>query len=141
MWTCNNKKAIFRGVSLRTSVLAAGVFCCLATVGARADDVDLSLKDIPQPAEIVPAPAYTADVDATQPQGSKTGLGFTDAVARQVECDITTGGSTTSDYVALILDRDATDNLFIKIQQQSGGGTFDHIGFYTGNNVGRSKIY
>jgi hypothetical protein len=110
------------------------MLCCLATTGALADDVDLSLKDIPQPAEIAPAPAYTADVDATQPQGSKTGLGFTDAVARQVECDITTGGSTTSDYVALILDRDATDNLFIKIQQQSGGGTFDHIGFYTGNN-------
>lgn len=51
------------------------------------------------------------------------------------EADISVVGTNTG-YCAMVLDSDGEDNLYIKVQQQGGGGTFDHIGFYRAVNVG-----
>ncbi|MEW6254031.1 MAG: hypothetical protein AB1716_25570, partial [Planctomycetota bacterium] len=112
-----------RGAALLAVVAFGGV-------GAYAQDVDAALGAVPSLTPVAPVPVYTPDVDQTNGLASQGELGPTDAIARQVECDITTGGSTTSDYVGLILDRDATDNLFIKVQQQDSSGEFSHVGFY-----------
>jgi hypothetical protein len=46
-------------------------------------------------------------------------------------------GSTDLEYGAIALGNIAGgNNAFVKIQAQNGAGTFDHAGFYTGNNGG-----
>jgi hypothetical protein len=46
-------------------------------------------------------------------------------------------GSTDLEYGAVAVGNIAGgNNAFVKIQAQNGAGTFDHAGFYTGNNVG-----
>lgn len=51
-----------------------------------------------------------------------------------VEADIAVTGAALQ-YVGLILGYADIDNtLFIKVQQQEGGGMFDHAACYTGNN-------
>jgi len=51
-----------------------------------------------------------------------------------LEADIV-AESASSGYVALILNyADNNNNLYLKVQQQDGGGTFDHAACYFGNN-------
>ena len=102
------------------------LFSTLAT----ADDVDAVLGAAPTLSAPAPVPVYAADVDTTRPEKTVTERGVIDAVAQQVECDVSTGGSTSLDFAGLILDRDSGDNLFIKVQGQDGSGKFSHIGFY-----------
>jgi hypothetical protein len=46
-------------------------------------------------------------------------------------------GGTDLEYGAVAVgDVAAGTNAFVKIQQQNGGGTFDHAAFYTGDNGG-----
>ncbi len=52
------------------------------------------------------------------------------------EADVAVNGTDTQ-YAALLLNYGAgATNLFLKVQQQDGGATFDHAGCYTGNNIG-----
>lgn len=45
-------------------------------------------------------------------------------------------GGTDTEYGAVALGNIAGgSNAFVKLQSQNGAGTFDHAGFYTGNNV------
>lgn len=89
-----------------------------AATGAPAAYTPVAPVEYPQPA-----------IDVENPQ-LPPGGGGPDNSAQQVSIDITTGGSTASDYVALLLDRDPDDWLLIKVQQQDGSGKFSHVGFY-----------
>ncbi len=55
--------------------------------------------------------------------------------AQAVEADIDANG-TGSGYIALVLDYDGGDNLYVKVQQQDSSGMFSNIGFYHANNGG-----
>jgi len=102
-----------------------------------AEDVDEVLGDAPGLSAPAPVAVYLPAYDETNGVMSDPGLQPLDAAPRQVEADIDTLGSTVLDFVALILDRDATDNLYIKVQQQSPyNGKFNAIGFYHGNGSG-----
>lgn len=52
-----------------------------------------------------------------------------------VEADMRING-TGLQYGALLLDGDANNNLFVKVQAQTATGRFSHVGFYDGNNGG-----
>lgn len=109
----------------------------LVAAPARADDVDEVLGDVPMESAPAPVPVYAPVLDETNGVMGSPGFDPADAPGRQVEADIDTLGSTVLDFVALILDRDATDNLYIKVQQQSPyNGKFNSIGFYHGSGTG-----
>ncbi|MEW6250783.1 MAG: hypothetical protein AB1716_09055 [Planctomycetota bacterium] len=113
------------------------VLAGMAGVPARADDVDESLGAVPTYSAPAPVPIYAPDLDETNGRMSGPGYDPVDAPSRQVEADIDTLGYVGLDFVALILDRDATDNLYIKVQQQSPyNGKFTHVGFYHGTSGG-----
>jgi len=137
MWRRNEPMSHVR----RTSFVCA-LTAVLAAWGAWAgsaygDEIDLSLPaGQPQYTEVAPVPYYEPAIDAENPGLVPPMFGEPDNLPQQVSVNVTTGGSTTSDYVGLILDRDASDNLFIKVQQQDSSGKFSHIGFYHGNAVG-----
>ncbi len=70
--------------------------------------------------------------------GLSTVNGYSAAyTAVTVSADVQSGQSGTS-YVALVFgyaSTSAQQAIFIKIQDNDGNGTFDALGFYTGNNV------
>lgn len=102
-----------------------------------ADEVDEVLGDVPIESAPAPVPVYAPAYDETNGVMSNGGFDPADAPGRQVEADIDALGSTVLDFVALILDRDATDNLYIKVQQQSPyNGKFNSVGFYHGAGAG-----
>jgi hypothetical protein len=69
-------------------------------------------------------------------RGSSVGLAtFVGGSGAVLEADIATNGTTSTDYVALVLDyADTSNDLFLKVQTQNGAGTFDTAGCYIGNN-------
>jgi len=68
-------------------------------------------------------------------RGGSTGLAtFNGGMGEMLECDITAIG-TGLQYTGLVMNYLDTSNcLFIKVQQQDGGGSFDHVATYYGNN-------
>lgn len=64
-----------------------------------------------------------------------TYIGGCDGGIQSVEADVGVVG-TNNGYCALVLDSDAVNNLYIKVQQSSGSGQFDSIGFYSDVNSG-----
>ena len=70
-------------------------------------------------------------------RGSSEGLAtFVGGSGAALEADVATNGTTSTDYVALVLDyADTANNLFfLKVQTQNGAGTFDTAGCYVGKN-------
>ncbi|MGD9020399.1 MAG: hypothetical protein PVF46_01260 [Lysobacterales bacterium] len=64
--------------------------------------------------------------------GATTFVGgpVTDVLEADIDAEIDASG-----YVALVLNyADNDNNLYLKVQQQDGGGTFDHAACYYGNN-------
>lgn len=118
-------------------VMAALAVWLGASPYAAGQDIDESLPPgTPLYTPVAPVPIYEPALDESAPNVPQGGGGL-DNLPQQVSANVTTGGSTANDYVALILDRDAGDNLFIKVQQQSPNpGKFTHIFFYHGNNGG-----
>lgn len=57
---------------------------------------------------------------------------FNGGTGNTVEFDLFHGGSGTQ-YGAAVLNYDASNDYFVKVQD-NGGGMFDSFGFYTGNN-------
>ena len=92
----------------------------------------------PRITPVAAVPKYLPDIDPAAPhaQPAATGPENINTFSQIVSADISTNGVTTLDFAALILDRDPTDNLFIKVQGQTGNGKFSNIGFYHGNNTG-----
>jgi hypothetical protein len=70
--------------------------------------------------------------------GSSLSLGsFTGSSKDTAASAVVVLGSTDLEYGAVALGNIAGgSNAFVKIQAQNGAGTFDHAGFYTGNNGG-----
>jgi hypothetical protein len=114
--------------------------CILPATGAWAEqkeEVDLSLPSgHPQYTPVAPLPVYATGVDLSAGGLDAVEEGGSDNLTQQVSIDITTGGSTSSDFVAILLDRDGQDNLYIKVQQQDASGKFSHVGFYHGAHAG-----
>ncbi len=87
---------------------------------------------------VAPIPEYptvedpTVQIQAPPPSPVKAINTFSQIVS----ADVSTNGNGALDYLALILDRDVTDNLFIKVQGQLGSGKVSHLFFYHGNNNG-----
>jgi len=112
--------------------IAAGVFLSLCGVSL-AEVVDRSK---PEARPVAPIPEEQAAVDLTNPhQPIPGGLQPRGGVPQRVEADIDVN-TTADDFVALVLDSDGADNLYIKVQQQDAGNKFDHIGFYHGVSGG-----
>ena len=121
------------GISVCVGLLigVTGAWCQTAL----AQEIDASTGEPASLSPVAPVPKFEPAFDETNGSQSTPGFTPTDAPVRQVEADIDTLGVTTLDYVALILDRDASDNLYIKVQGQTGNGKFSHIGFYHGRDV------
>lgn len=100
------------------------------------DEVDEVLGDVPIDSAVAPVAEYAPALDETNGLMSDPGYDPLDGIAQQVEADIDTLGTTTLDFVALILDRDAVDNLYIKVQGQNSTGRISHVGFYHGTSGG-----
>lgn len=64
------------------------------------------------------------------------GGGTSISAPQQVDVFVSTQGLPGLDYNALVLDRGATNNLFIKVQSQDGLPDYDTCGFFQGNNAG-----
>jgi hypothetical protein len=81
-------------------------------------------------------------ISADQFVGSQLGLGYLKAAkASNAASAVVYLNSTDLEYGAVAVGNVAAGtNAFVKIQAQNGAGTFDHAGFYTGNNVGGSFI-
>ena len=127
------------GLRLGRMSLCAGLLVSIAgtwSAIARAEEIDASIGQAPTLSPVAPVPKYDPALDKSNGAQSTPASKTTDSNSKQVEADIDTLGSNSLDYVALILDRDATDNLYIKVQGQSGNGKFSHVGFYHGLSVG-----
>lgn len=70
-------------------------------------------------------------------QGGATALAtFNGGTGNTLEADVEVTGTATQ-YTGLVLGyADLSNNYFLKVQQQDGGGTFDHAACYFGNNGG-----
>ena len=104
----------------------------VAASSARADDVD---KSNPRPAAVAPVAPQEPALDFTNGWFPDNGFEPRTGIPQRVEADIDVN-TNANDYLALVLDSDGTDNLYIKVQQQDGGNKFDHIGFYHGAHGG-----
>ena len=70
--------------------------------------------------------------------GTSLGIGYYKASAKDTAASaVAILGGTDLEYAAIALGNIGGGNdAFVKIQSQNGGGTFDHAGFYSGNNSG-----
>src|ERR1043166_4238825 len=120
------------GVILGRGWITASVFFALS-IPAYAQVVD---RSGPVDTPVAPLAEGDAATDLTIPnQPPPDGLAPRGGVPQRVEADISVAGAT-SDFVALILDSDGMDNLYIKVQRNATSGSFDNVGFYHGVNVG-----
>jgi hypothetical protein len=69
--------------------------------------------------------------------GTSLSLGYITGAKNTAASAVMVLGGTDLEYGAVALGNIAGgNNAFVKLQAQNGAGTFDHAGFYTGNNGG-----
>jgi len=80
--------------------------------------------------------AGSLSISNHQMVGASLSLGYLKASSKDTAASaVVVLGGTDLEYGAIALGNIAGgNNAFVKIQAQNGAGTFDHAGFYTGNN-------
>jgi hypothetical protein len=127
-----------------TIILTAAVGLLLASASSASAAIDCSnVRDTFNSANIATlGSSWTQQAPTTSIEGQRatnpnltTGLSTFNGGTGNAACADVTVNGTGGQYVAIVLNfAGPNDNLFIKVQENTGGGAFDTVFFYHGNN-------